>query len=59
MKMKSIISPPKKEKTYTLKELREIAKQDETVNENHHWNNVNNCCTCGGTGAFLDWLESH
>ena len=51
--------PEKKEKFYTLKQLREIAMSEESRHEGD-WTYDYSCNVCGdGVKGFLDWLEKH
>ena len=47
------------EKRYTITELIEIAQIDQSDDDSRPWNFTNNCGMCGGTAAFLYWLEDH
>ena len=47
------------EKSYTITELIEIAQIDQSDDDSRPWNFTNNCGMCGGTAAFLYWLEDH
>ncbi len=37
--------------------LKKIASVDQCVVDAHPWNYTDRCYSCGGTKAFLDWLE--